>query len=489
MADFDVYRNDAAARVELTNQARAMTLIRPLASILNSHLTSKFELGESDIVAAIMWLFDNMLYFETRNDCHGTTRLEAESILVEHFSEAHPDWESDACINVARDLFQFLTPNNIFRYDYYDFTQKSHQTNHFRLIEWKPTEKNGVLYNLSEEGLILYTTRLEDRGLEHATVAAMRAQRTIRRGEIAYSIELAQQIIRDMKSDQLKINTMLRAARMHDISFTFADKLEPVIDDSYDLLIRIMDLTADTLRHITDMRKGCSLEEVRRLREAQVAFDQIRRECREFKGNLATVQQRFIESRVEVIAQKNNPTATYDLTQEALKPLLEIPTEILQENIDRIVSFLLPPALRPKSKREAPFCFDLKSSLSILETVVNKGGDENIKAVDAESEEYVAPRQYISDRDVAFANRWIDEHLDKYGEIYFEHVIEEYKAGRLTEEQARAGLFVIGAEATSGKEVIKVLIDGQFEYGDWSGDNLGIAISCSQSKHKQVENG
>jgi hypothetical protein len=83
MPDFDIYRNETVAREELTNQAEALTLLRPQLKILNAHLVGETtKLDDCDIMAAVMWLFDNMIYYESRIDCPGIARKEPEGILI-----------------------------------------------------------------------------------------------------------------------------------------------------------------------------------------------------------------------------------------------------------------------------------------------------------------------------------------------------------------------------------------------------------------------
>ncbi|WP_239002377.1 hypothetical protein [Photorhabdus khanii] len=87
-------RNESMARRELTIQSHALLVVRTMDSIYSALQRNPFNGVELDALAAIMHLFDAMLYYADRERQPGMTRKEAELCLVEHLNEAYPGQEA-----------------------------------------------------------------------------------------------------------------------------------------------------------------------------------------------------------------------------------------------------------------------------------------------------------------------------------------------------------------------------------------------------------
>lgn len=77
-------RNESMARRELTIQSHALLVVRTLDSIYSALQRKLFDGVDFDALAAIMHLFDAMLYYADREHQPGMTRKEAEWSLAEH---------------------------------------------------------------------------------------------------------------------------------------------------------------------------------------------------------------------------------------------------------------------------------------------------------------------------------------------------------------------------------------------------------------------
>ncbi|WP_244578599.1 hypothetical protein [Escherichia coli] len=75
-------RNESMARRELSIQSHALLVVRTLDSIYSALQRNPFDGVELDALAAIMYLFDAMLYYADRERQPGMTRKEAELCLV-----------------------------------------------------------------------------------------------------------------------------------------------------------------------------------------------------------------------------------------------------------------------------------------------------------------------------------------------------------------------------------------------------------------------
>lgn len=477
MSLFDISRNEEIARKELTQQAKTLTLLRPLADLLNLRLKGEMNaFSDCDILAAAMWLFDNMLYFETRANCPGTTRQEAESVLVEHFSEAYPDWPESKCVRVAGILFSCLTPRDGYNNKYYDFSEQQHHEYFYRLIEWEAHGSSEVLYKLTPQCMILYAMRLEEGNLDNATASAMRAERTLRRNEINLAIESATRTITQIQHCRLSIDAGLRAARMGDTSITFEATMKPALIDAYDLLLEIVKQVGKALDTIQSMRKECSLEKRKQLHKAEDLFKQINHQCRDFKDHISNVHEEYDSYRLDIIGLREAPTSYHDLTTAIANPLLEMPLNKASQHIDSLLALMLPPTLVPKSKRKSPYAFDLYSLLNVLHDALAK--DTPVMQGDTEGQTlpYTEPPPSLSEETIYYANYWVNLHLKQNGQVYFSDVIAEFDAGKLTTLQQIACLFCIGAIATSDKGSITTNIKGKVSSADIIADNLGVEL-------------
>lgn len=98
-------RNESMARRELSIQSHALLVVRTLDSIYSALQRNPFDGVELDALAAIMYLFDAMLYYADRERQPGMTRKEAELCLVGHLNEAYPGQEEPDYAQVASKIF------------------------------------------------------------------------------------------------------------------------------------------------------------------------------------------------------------------------------------------------------------------------------------------------------------------------------------------------------------------------------------------------
>lgn len=479
----DISRNDLAARHELTQQALALSLIRPVTELLNARRGKGEGLSECDVVAVTMLLFDHMLYHETSSSCPGTTRQEAETILVSHFKEANPDWNHDTQIAVAQNIFRLLTPKDGFRYVYYDFNDFSHKEHFFRLVDWDLKENIGALYRLTTHGILLYSTRLEDNGLEIAIASAVRANRTLRRGEIELAIEMAHSTVTNLKRFRLRINAGLRDARIGDTSFTFDERMKPILDDSYELLEEILQQTADTLNRINKESKGALPEKRKKLLRAEEKFQDIINECKDFKNYIGHVQLEYLSYRRELIGMRDLAIVSRDLTESILKPMLNCAVTDIAEHSAHFLSLLLPPSMESKSTRKTHYCIDPISIQSTYTHWLEQQYEADVYAIDNNAQFYSDPPSLLTSETIEKANCWIDEYTKKFGKISFQNVISCAETESMDDSLVLTCMLIIGSYATSNKKNIDVIINGVISHPKWKGDNLGIRFhNLPQSK-------
>jgi len=471
----DISRNDAAARQELTRQARALALMRPLAELLNARLKGRSEqLDECDAVAAAMWLFDHMLYHETRASCPGTTRKEAETLLLTHFQQSDLGWDDGTCIDIARNIFRLLTPRDGFRHNYYDFTESCHKAHFFRLIDWEHKEGEGVLYRLTQHGLVLYSTRLEDDGIESATVSALRANRTLRRGEIQLAIELAHGTATSLRRFRLRIRASLRDARTGDISFTFVERMKPLLDDAYDLMEEILEQTASTQARIRQDAPDASPEKRKVLLQAEESFQSMVLETRTFRSEIKSIQKDYADYRRELIGLPDQSPIRHDLTAAVLTSLLDTPVSQLAAHTDQLLAQLLPPQLEPLANRKDRYCIDPGTLLATYLRWLERQNARAPAALDEDADDYTEPPPLLGRDTIERAARWVDTRLASHGAVTMQDVIDAARQQPMKDNLMLACMLSIGAEATSDKADLEAQIHGRICHKNWAGDNLGI---------------
>lgn len=126
-------RNESMARRELSIQSHALLVVRTLDSIYSALQRNPFDGVELDALAAIMYLFDAMLYYADRERQPGMTRKEAELCLVGHLNEAYPGQEEPDYAQVASKIFAAI--KDPFRLRYYDFAQRTHSEEQISLLK------------------------------------------------------------------------------------------------------------------------------------------------------------------------------------------------------------------------------------------------------------------------------------------------------------------------------------------------------------------
>lgn len=470
-------RNEALARKELSTQAQTLLVLRPLESILGGHLRRGYaDEVEVDMMSAVMWLFDAMMYLESRPDLPGITRIEAQQLLCAHFSEAYPGWPTARYEQLSVSLFQAVTPNEPFTYHYYDFVERQLKEGVFRYIYWSnsPCGKTRV-FNLTEQGVVFYTTRLDESSLDRADILAKKAQRTLRRGEITMAIEYVQSTKNQMDNFMTRIRVGLRTVRSGDIHYSFASDMKPLIEDAYLTLKDITERLQDTLKEIGQMREHADTDPQlkERLREAERTFHEVMLYSRGFRNEMGTVHNDYLKYRVNIAAKREQATFAMTLTEALLKPLLTLPIDTLQQHLDTSIQYALPPHTH-NTVDERFRHFDLKTLLTYYEELFEQEADTD-ELDDSSEIEYLAEQSDSLPREaVMFAHDWVARYLETEQRISFQDVLSAFDNRKLTKDQKVACLIVIGGMATSDDPTYQVSLGETLAHALWTGDNVTV---------------
>lgn len=481
LAFLDQARNEDAARVELTQQGRSYALIRPIADLIKTQFFRGADdaVDNFDVMAAIMWFFDVMVYLEGRQARPGMTRREALEVLVRHLKEAYPEWEGKLTHTVANKVFDGLTPRDGFRSAYYDFAERSHRPVFFRLMEWKETADNELLYRLTPHGLVLYSTRLQEQGLDLATVAAMKAERMIRRGEIKRAMDQADQARRQLEQFERRLDATVRAIRTGDTSFSFAERMVPLLDDAGEVLGTIVNHLQQAVQSIADRRQETEVSKRGELHAAETRFYEFLHFSARFRRKIPGMHEQVISSRSELIGHEQQTGTLIDFKPGIFIPLLESSVEG-HDIIAELVSAALPPLVPVRNVLDDHVLLDLKRILDIyddhLEPLAGEGPDEGQPD---DEEDYTEPEPMISEADIALGTRWVTDRLSTDRRVSFQDVLSAFRGGMISDSVRHACLAKIGEMATTDKEKYNhtVTIDGLVDDPKWDGDNLGIDLT------------
>lgn len=473
----DRARNEVLARKELSIQAQTLLVLRPLETILGGQLRKGYaDEVDIDMMSAVMWLFDAMMYLESRPEAPGISRIEAEQLLQSHFREAYPDWPNERYEQLSASLFKALAPNEPFTYRYYDFTERKQKEGVFRYISWTNSPcGTKVLFNLTEQGVLFYTTRLDENSLDRADIMAKKAQRTLRRGEIDMAIEHVQSTKHQMDSFMTRIRIGLRVVRSGDIQYSFADDMRPLIEDAYFTLADITDRLTQTLKEISSMREsGDADPKVKdRLRAAEQTFDQVVFYSREFRNEMGTVHGEFLKYRATIAAKREQTTFSQTLTEALLQPLLATPIDLLQDHIDSCIQYALPPHTSSRVDESLKH-FDLKAMLTQYNDLFEEELDTH--ELDDSNEIELIPEleDSLPKEAVEFAYSWVATHLETHADISFLTVLNAFDRSELNYNQHLACLMIIGGLATSDNPALFAEPCGRLDHPLWKGDNVTV---------------
>ncbi|MBR9883479.1 MAG: hypothetical protein GYB21_07400 [Oceanospirillales bacterium] len=473
----DRARNESLARKELSTQAQTLLVLRPLETILGGHLRKGYvDEVDVDMISAVMWLFDAMMYLESRPEAPGISRVEAEQLLQSHFREAYPGWPNERYEQLSASLFKVLVPNEPFNYRYYDFSERKLKEGVFRYISWTNSPcGTKVLFNLTEQGVLFYTTRLDENSLDRADIMAKKAQRTLRRGEIDMAIEHVQSTKHQMDSFMTRIRVGLRAVRSGDIQYSFAVDMRPLIEDAYYTLSDITDRLTQTLKEISGMREsGDANPKVQdRLRAAEQTFDEVVFYSREFRNEMGTVHGDFLKYRANIAAKREQTTFSQTLTEALLKPLLSTSVDVLQDNIDDFIQYTLPPHTSSSVDENLKF-FDLKAVLTHYNELFDEELDTHELDDSADVELIPELTDSLPKETVEFAYTWVSSHLEEHGNVSFLTVLDAFDRLVLNYDQQLACLMVIGGLATSDNPALLAEPGDRLDHPLWTGDNVTV---------------
>lgn len=333
-------RNESMARRELSIQSHALLVVRTLDSIYSALQRNPFDGVELDALAAIMYLFDAMLYYADRERQPGMTRKEAELCLVGHLNEAYPGQEEPDYAQVASKIFAAI--KDPFRLRYYDFSQRTHSEEQIvRLVRYDQLSgSDDILWSLTDEGMLFYTLRLDETPIERAAILAWRTLKTIRRGEIDKAVHQIQSTQRQLEQYLIGMRMKVRAAQSGDLSASYAHDIRPVLNDSFDKTREVLEHIQNSMSAITEMLvEGSSKinpDKLNKLRRAQEIFAEVCAFTQRYQDCLLDVNKDFERARLKLIIPRDNTLFRETLEKGALKPLLSHSPDTVEKEIDRL---------------------------------------------------------------------------------------------------------------------------------------------------------
>ena len=469
-------RNESMARRELTIQSHALLVVRTLDSIYSALQRKLFDGVDFDALAAIMHLFDAMLYYADRERQPGMTRKEAEWCLAEHLQEAYPGQEASSYTQVAGKIFAAI--KDPFRLRYYDFTERAHSDEQVvRLIRHDQVPgSDDILWALTDEGMLSYTLRLDETPIERAAILAWRTLKTIRRGEIDKAVQQIQSTQRQLEQYLIGMRMKVRAAQSGDLSTSYAHDIRPVLSDSFDKTQEVLGHIQNTLSTITEMladgRSELHPDKLHKLRKAQEIFAEVSAFTQSYQDRLHDVNKDFERARLKLIIPRDNTLFRETLEKGALKPLLAHAPATAEQGMDELVARLL----APRSQDD-----DLHTLLD-LEAVLNLYLDQFEQVLPREIQDPTeqpvaieATLRGIPDSVVKHCSDWVSDRLKDRGRVSFADVFDAYANGKLSELEQQVCLLLIGSLAANSDPTIEVDVDdAPIETALWRADNISL---------------
>lgn len=473
-------RNESMARRELTIQSHALLVVRTLDSIYRTLQRNPWEGVELDALAAIMHLFDAMLYYADRERQPGMTRKEAELCLVGHLNEAYPGQETSVYAQVASKIFVAI--KDPFRLRYYDFTQRTHSEEQIvRLVRYDQLSgSDDILWSLTDEGMLFYTLRLDETPIERAAILAWRTLKTIRRGEIDKAVHQIQSTQRQLEQYLIGMRMKVRAAQSGDLSASYAQDIRPVLNDSFDKTGEVLEHIRTTMSAITEMlvdgRSELHPDKLNKLRNAQEIFSDVCMFTQRFQDALHDVNKDFERARLKLIIPRDNTLFRETLEKGALKPLLSHSPETAEKEIDDLVARLLAPRSLDDDRY---ILFDLEALLNLYldrfeQALPHEIQDPTDQPAAIESNLCGIPESVIKK-----CSDWVNDRLKNRGHVSFRDVFDAYKCDELSEQEQQVCLLHIGSLAANSDPSIEVEIGSDaIETTLWRANNIKLLTAA-----------
>ena len=469
-------RNEGVSRKELSLQSEALLTLRPLETLLGAHLRRGPDGCEVDVISAIMWLFDSMMYYESRAEMPGVTRLEAEHVLAIHFNEAYPRWTEDQCKSFGASLFEALVPKDAFSFSYFDFVAKGFKRKAFRYISWQMSPCGSKrIFNLTDYGIILYTTRLDGNAMDMADIESKHAERTLRRGEIDMAVDHILSTRTRMENFMTKIRVILRAVSTGNLQYAFDDNMKPLIEDACLTLKDIAKRINDSLHSIRETKEKGDLDAVKRdkFRKAEKSFLDVLNYTRRFRKDINQVLHDFIECRTRLVAKRDENLFSESIKDAVLVPLLKAPAKAAQGHLDDLVRNALPPH-ETQSAQDRHTLLDIERALTLLNEDFQVPMDEIPLDDERDFVLQREPEDYIPASVAKAIFEWIDEALKTRGTIGTEDVLKLYQDGELDYKEHVAAMMIVGGLVASDDTSLSVELGEHINSIDWRGRNISI---------------
>lgn len=469
-------RNESMARRELTIQSHALLVVRTLDSIYSALQRKLFDGVELDALAAIMYLFDAMLYYADRERQPGMTRKEAELCLVGHLIEAYPEQEASDYAQIASKIFAAI--KDPVRLRYYDFTQRAHSEEQIvRLVRYDQLSgSDDILWSLTDDGMLFYTLRLDETPIERAAILAWRTLKTIRRGEIDKAVHQIQSTQRQLEQYLIGMRMKVRAAQSGDLSASYVHDIRPVLNDSFDKTREVLEHIGNSMSAITEMlaegRAELRPDKLDKLRKAQDIFAGVCSFTQRYQDCLHDVNKDFERARLKLIIPRDNTLFRETLEKGVLKPLLSYSPVAVEKQLDDLIARLLPPRNQDDDRH---VLFDLEALLTLY---LDKFEQELPHEIQDPTEQPVAIEtnlRNIPESVIKKCSDWVSERLKNRGLVSFSDVFEAYDSGELSEQEQQVCLLHIGSLAANSDPKIEVDISGDIlETPLWRANNIKL---------------
>ncbi|MGS0467663.1 hypothetical protein ACU8V3_11350 [Cobetia marina] len=471
-------RNESMARRELTIQSHALLVVRTLDSIYSALQRKLFDGVDFDALAAIMHLFDAMLYYADREHQPGMTRKEAEWCLAEHLQEAYPGQKASSYTQVAGKIFAAI--KDPFRLRYYDFTERAHSDEQVvRLIRHDQVlGSDDILWSLTDEGMLFYTLRLDETPIERAAILAWRTLKTIRRGEIDKAVQQIQSTQRQLEQYLIGMRMKVRAAQSGDLSTSYAHDIRPVLSDSFDKTQEVLGIFRTPCRPLPKCwlmdTRNCTRQATQATQATQGArdFAEVSTFTLSYQDCLHDVNKDFERARLKLIIPRDNTLFRETLEQGALKPLLAHAPATAEQRMDELVTHLLAPR---NQDDDLHTLLDLEAVLNLY---LDQFEQELPREIHDPTEQPVAIEatlRGIPDSVVKHCSDWVSARLKDRGRVSFADVFDAYANGELSELEQQVCLLHIGSLAANSDPTIEVDVDdAPIETALWRADNISL---------------
>ncbi|WP_330985715.1 MULTISPECIES: hypothetical protein [Enterobacterales] len=477
-------RNESMARRELTIQSHALLVVRTLDSIYHALQRNPWEGVEFDALAAIMHLFDTMLYYAERERQPGMTRKEAELCLLEHLKEAYPEQDASQYALVSSRIFAAI--KDPFRLRYYNFTERVHSEEQIiRLIRHDQVPgSDDILWSLTDEGMLFYTLRLDETPIERAAILAWRTLKTIRRGEIDKAVHQVQSTQRQLEQYLIGMRMKVRAAQSGDLSASYTQDISPVLSDSFDKTREVLEHIRNTLSTITEMladgRSELHPDKLQQLRKAQEIFDEVCSFTQRYQDRLIDVNKDFERARMKLIIPRDNTLFRETLEKGALKPLLAHTPRTVEHKIDGLVENLLPPRSKDDDQNTL---FDLETVLNLYLDRFEQTLPHEIQDPSEQPTLIESTLRGIPEPVIRHCSAWVSHRLMQRGRVSFTDVFDAYAKHELSEVEQQVCLLHIGSLAANSDPAIQVDIGTlPIKTALWRADDLTLmAVTSTQS--------